>query len=40
MFIQVSKEAVEDDFQNMDHPLSDRLLLVAHDGVTEYAPWV
>ncbi len=29
---------VEDDFQQMDHPLSARLLLVTHDGVTEYAP--
>jgi hypothetical protein len=34
------RKKVEDDFQNMDHPLSDRLLLVTHDGVTEYAPWV
>jgi hypothetical protein len=34
------RKKVEDDFQQMDHPLSDRLLLVTHDGVTEYAPWV
>lgn len=34
------RKKVEDDYQNMDHPLSDRLLLVTHDGVTEYAPWV
>jgi uncharacterized protein DUF1444 len=33
------RRKVEDDFQQMDHPLSDRLLLVTHDGVTEYAPW-
>jgi hypothetical protein len=33
------RRKVEDDFQNMDHPLSDRMLLVTHDGVTEYAPW-
>jgi hypothetical protein len=34
------RRKVEDDFQQMDHPLSDRLLLVTQDGVTEYAPWV
>lgn len=34
------RKKVESDFQHMDHPLSDRLLLVTHDGVTEYAPWV
>jgi len=34
------RKKVEDDFQQMDHPLSNRLLLVTHDGVTEYAPWV
>jgi hypothetical protein len=34
------RKKVEDDFLQMDHPLSDRLLLVTHDGVTEYAPWV
>lgn len=34
------RKRVEDDFQQMDHPLSDRLLLVAKDGVTEFAPWV
>ena len=34
------RKKVEDDFQQMDHPLSDRLLLVTHDGVTEFAPWV
>lgn len=33
------KKKVEDDFQNMDHPLSDRMLLVTQDGVTEYVPW-
>ncbi len=33
------RKKVEDDFQQMDHPLSDRLLLVTHDGVTEYVPW-
>lgn len=30
---------VEDDFKQMDHPLTERLLLVTPDGVTEYAPW-
>lgn len=30
---------VASDFQQMEHPLSDRLLLVTHDGVTEYLPW-
>ncbi|HLJ10255.1 MAG TPA: DUF1444 family protein, partial [Planctomycetaceae bacterium] len=34
------RKKVEDDYQQMDHPLSDRLLLVTQDGVTEYAPWV
>jgi hypothetical protein len=34
------RRKVEDDFQQMDHPLSDRMLLITHDGVTEYAPWV
>lgn len=34
------RKKVEDDFQQMDHPLSARLLLVTQDGVTEYAPWV
>jgi hypothetical protein len=38
--IEHVRKKVEDDFQNMDHPLSDRMLLVTHDGVTEYAPWV
>ena len=33
------RKKVADDFQNMDHPLSDRMLLVTHDGVTEYEPW-
>ena len=37
--IENVRKKVEDDFQNMDHPLSDRMLLVTHDGVTEYAPW-
>lgn len=31
---------VEEDYKQMDHPLTDKLLLVTHDGVTEYAPWV
>jgi Protein of unknown function (DUF1444) len=34
------RKRVEDDFQQMDHPLTDQLLLVARDGVTEFAPWV
>ena len=34
------RKKVESDYQQMDHPLSDRLLLVTQDGVTEYAPWV
>lgn len=34
------KKKVEEDYRQMDHPLSDKLLLVTHDGVTEYAPWV
>ena len=38
--VESVRKKVEDDFQNMDHPLSDRLLLVTYDGVTEYAPWV
>jgi hypothetical protein len=38
--IEHVRRKVEDDFQQMDHPLSDRLLLITHDGVTEYAPWV
>lgn len=33
------RKKVKDDFQNMDHPLSERMLLVTHDGVTEYTPW-
>jgi hypothetical protein len=33
------RKKVEDDFQQMDHPLSDRLLLITKDGVTEFAPW-
>ena len=32
------RKKVEDDFQNMDHPLSARMLLVTHDGVAEYVP--
>jgi hypothetical protein len=38
--IEHVRKKVEDDYQSMDHPLSDRMLLVTHDGVTEYAPWV
>ena len=34
------RKKVESDYEQMDHPLSDRLLLVTQDGVTEYAPWV
>lgn len=34
------RKKVESDYQQMDHPLSERLLLVTQDGVTEYAPWV
>lgn len=34
------RRKVEEDYQQMDHPLSERLLLVTRDGVTEYAPWV
>lgn len=30
------RQKVADDFQRMDHPLSDRLLLVSTDGVSEY----
>jgi hypothetical protein len=33
------RRKVEEDYQQMDHPLSERLLLVTRDGVTEYAPW-
>jgi hypothetical protein len=33
------RQRVREDFKQMDHPLSDRLLLVTHDGVTEYQPW-
>ncbi len=38
--IEHVRKKVADDFQNMDHPLSDRMLLVTHDGVTEFDPWV
>jgi hypothetical protein len=37
--IEHVRKKVEDDFQQMDHPLSNRLLLIARDGVTEFAPW-
>jgi hypothetical protein len=37
--VEQIRKKVEDDFQNMDHPLSCRMLLVTQDGVTEYAPW-
>src|SRR4029077_9145728 len=37
--IEHIRKKAADDYQNMDHPLSDRLLLVTQDGVTEYAPW-
>jgi hypothetical protein len=33
------RQKVEDDFRQMDHPLSDKLLFVTRDGVTEYVPW-
>lgn len=33
------RKKVGDDFKQMDHPLSEKLLLVTHDGVTEYEPW-
>lgn len=33
------RKKVGDDFKQMDHPLSEHLLLITHDGVTEYAPW-
>lgn len=33
------RKKVEDDFRQMDHPLSNKLLLVTHDGVTEFVPW-
>lgn len=33
------KGRVSADFKQMDHPLSDRLLLFTYDGVTEYSPW-
>lgn len=33
------RQQVADDFEQTGHPLSDRLLLVTHDGVAEYAPW-
>jgi len=38
--IEHVRTKVGGDFKQMDHPLSDRLLLVTYDGVTEYAPWV
>lgn len=37
--IEHVRKRVEDDFRQMDHPLSERLLLVTCDGVTEYDPW-
>ncbi|MBI5760706.1 MAG: DUF1444 family protein [Planctomycetales bacterium] len=33
------RQKVGEDFKQMDHPLSDRLLLVTRDGVSEYVPW-
>ena len=33
------RQRVEDDYRQMDHPLSDKLMLVTRDGVTEYVPW-
>jgi uncharacterized protein YtpQ (UPF0354 family) len=33
------RQKVGEDFKQMDHPLSDRLLLMTRDGVSEYAPW-
>ena len=48
-FVAVSLESAEtvehvrkrvgDDFRQMDHPLSEQLLLVTQDGVSEYMPW-
>ncbi|MGQ0634638.1 MAG: hypothetical protein ACT4QC_08510 [Planctomycetaceae bacterium] len=37
--IEHVRQRVGHDFEQMDHPLSERLLLVTHDGVTEYVPW-
>ena len=34
------RKKVGEDFQQLDDPLSDKLLLVTHDGVTEYFPWI
>lgn len=34
------QKKVGEDFHQLDDPLSDKLLLVTQDGVTEYAPWV
>lgn len=36
--VEEVRQRVEDDFRQMDHPLSDKLLLVTRDGVAEYAP--
>jgi len=33
------RRKVEEDFRQMDYPLTEQLLFVTHDGVTEYAPW-
>jgi uncharacterized protein YtpQ (UPF0354 family) len=32
------RQRVKDDFDQMDHPLTNRLLLVSQDGVSEYCP--
>lgn len=37
--IEHIRKKVGDDFRQMDHPLSEQLLLVTQDGVTEYVPW-
>lgn len=34
------RRKVGEDFHHLEDPLSDQLLLVTHDGVSEYSPWV
>jgi hypothetical protein len=37
--IEHVRRKVEEDFRQMDYPLTEQLLFVTHDGVTEYSPW-